>query len=127
MEFLFEVLFEALLEFGISAIVAAAYRFLRRFRITARRGNPVAAAALLVIVGLGLGFLSVLIFPRPLVRPSKLHGISLLISPLIAGLAMATVGRGVQRRGRAPVRIESFGYGFAFAFAFALIRFLKVR
>jgi hypothetical protein len=56
-----------------------------------------------------------------------MHGISLLISPLLTGLAMATVGRGVRRRGRAPVRIESFGYGFAFAFAFALVRFLMVR
>lgn len=125
--FLLELLFEALLEIGISAIVAGVYRSLRQFRVTARRGSPIAAAVLLVIVGLALGFLSVLIFPHPLVHPSKLHGISLLISPLLTGLAMAMVGRGVRRRGHAPVRIESFGYGFAFAFALALIRFLLVR
>ena len=127
MGFILELLIEALLEIGISAIVAGVYRTLRRFRITARRGNPVGATLFLVVVGLALSFLSVLLFPHPLVHPSKLHGISLLISPLLTGLAMATVGRGVQRRGHAPVRIESFGYGFAFAFALALIRFLMVR
>jgi hypothetical protein len=125
--FIFELLCEALFEICLSAIVAGVYRSVRHFRVTARRGNPIAAAVLLVIVGLALGFLSVLIFPHPLVHPSRLHGISLLISPLLAGLAMAAVGRGVQRRGRAPVRIESFGFGFVFAFAVALIRFLMVR
>jgi hypothetical protein len=125
--FIFELLFEALFEIVLSAIVAGVYRSLRHFWITARRGNPLAAAALLVIVGLALGFLSVLIFPHPLVHPPKLHGISLLISPLLAGLAMAAIGRGVRRRGRAPVRIESFGFGFAFAFAVALIRYLMIR
>ena len=125
--FILELLFEALIEIGLSAIVAGMYRAVRHFWITTRRGNPTAAAVLLVIVGLALGFLSVLIFPHPLVHPSKLHGISLLISPLLAGVAMATVGRGVRRRGRAPVPIESFGFGFAFALAVASIRFLMVR
>ena len=125
--FILELLFEALLEIGISAIVAGVCRSLRQLRITARRGDPVAAAVLLVMAGLSSGFLSVLIFPHPLVHPSKLHGISLLNSPLLAGLAMATVGRGVRRRGHAPVRIESFGYGFAFAFALSIIRLLMVR
>lgn len=125
--FILELLLEALLEFGLSALVAGVYRSVRHFWVSARRGNPIAAAVLLVIVGFALGFLSILIFPHPLVHPSKLHGISLLISPLLAGLAMAAVGRGVRRRGRTPVRIESFGYGFAFAFAVALIRFLMVR
>lgn len=127
LSFILELLLEALLEFGLSALVAGVYRSVRHFWVSARRRNPIAAAALLVIVGLALGLLSVLIFPHPLLHPSKLHGISLLISPLLAGLAMAAVGRGVRRRGRTPVRIESFSYGFAFAFAVALIRFLMVR
>jgi hypothetical protein len=125
--FILELLLEALLEFGLSALVAGVYRSVRHFWVKARRGNPIAAAVLLVIVGLALGVLSVLIFPHPLVHPSKLHGISLLISPLLAGLAMAAVGRGVRRRGRTPVRVESFGFGFVFAFAVALIRYLMIR
>ena len=67
------------------------------------------------------------ILPNPLVHPSKSHGISLLISPVITGLVMGLTGRIVRRRGKTPVQIESFAYGFTFAFAFALIRILMVR
>ena len=125
--FLFELLIEALFEIGISVMVAGAYRLLRRFWVTARRGNPVVAASILLAIGAAFGLLTDAVVPHPLVPPSKLHGISLLISPVIAGLAMATIGDGVRRRGRLPVRIESFSYGFTFAFAFSLIRILLVR
>jgi hypothetical protein len=125
--FILELLFEALIEIGLSAIIAGAYRLFRGFRITARRGSPVFAAAILITIGLLLGFLSVAIFPHPLVHPSRFHGISLLISPVVTGLVMAAVGGGIRRRGRIPVRIESFGYGFAFAFTFAFIRFFAVH
>ena len=125
--FIFELLFEALIEFGLGAAIAGAYRLARHFRITARRGSPIVAAAILITVGAVLGLLSAMLFPHPLMQRSKVHGISLLLSPVLTGLGMAAVGRGVQRRGRVPVRIESFAYGFAFAFALALIRFLLVH
>jgi hypothetical protein len=125
--FIFELLFEALFEIVLGAIVAGVYRLLRRFWITARRGSSAIAAVILVLLGAALGFLSAFIFPHPLVPPSKLHGISLLVSPMITGLVMAAIGDGVRRRGGLPVRIESFSYGFAFAFAVALIRILMVH
>jgi hypothetical protein len=124
--FILELLLEAGFEFILGATVAGAYRGFRHLSVTARRGNPIAATAILIIIGLALGLLSVLVFPHPLVHPTRLHGISLIISPVITGLAMAAIGRGVQRRGRVPVEIESFGYGFAFAFAVALIRLLVI-
>ncbi|HTM17700.1 MAG TPA: hypothetical protein VL135_12375 [Terracidiphilus sp.] len=124
---IFELLVETLFEIGISVIVAGVYRLLRRFWITARRGNAAFAALVLILIGASLGSLSVLVFPHPVVPASKLHGISLLVSPLITGLAMAAIGDGVRRSGRLPVRIESFSYGFAFAFTFSLIRILIVH
>ena len=127
LEFILELLFEALFEAILGAIVAGMYHLLRRFWITARRGNAAVAAIILILIGTAFGFLSVLFFPHPIFPPSKLHGISLLVSPLIAGLVMAAIGDGVRRRGRLPVRIESFSYGFAFAFAFALIRILMLH
>ena len=125
--FILELLFESLFEVILGAIVAGVYHLLRRFWITARRGNAFAAAVILLVIGAGLGLFSALFFPHPLVPPSKLRGISLLVSPLITGLAMAAIGAGVRRRGRLPVRIENFSYGFAFAFAFSLIRIFTVR
>jgi hypothetical protein len=71
--------------------------------------------------------LSAWMFPHPLVHTSKLHGISLLFSPVATGLVMAYIGRVWRRRGRTSVRIESFSYGFTFALAMALIRFWLVR
>jgi len=91
--FIFDLLFEALTEIALAAIVASAYRAARRFRVTARRGSPVFATVILIMVGLVLGFLSILLFPHPLVHPSEMHGISLLISPFLTGMAMAAIGR----------------------------------
>lgn len=125
--FIFELLIDAGFELILGEIVAGAYRSARRFRVTARRGNTMLATAILVLIGLALGFVSAIIFPHPLIHPSKLHGVSLLISPLLTGFGMSAIGRGVRRRGRIPVQIESFAYGFTFAFAFALIRLLVVH
>ncbi len=123
--FILELLFEALIEIGLSAIVAGMYlpcaiSGSQHAAETQRREN---------IAGENWTrprLLSVLNSRIPLVHPSKLHGLSLDISPLLAGVAMATVGRGVRRRGRAPVPIESFGR-IAFALTVASIRFLMVR
>ena len=55
---------------------------------------PSAALAVATYVGLGfiLGWLSILIFPHSFIRSSRLHGISLIITPLLAGLTMSGIG-----------------------------------
>jgi hypothetical protein len=69
------------------------------------------------------GGLSLLIFPHPLIHPSRIHGISLLINPVIAGGVMSLIGFMLRKRDKRVVQIENFGYGFAFAFGMALLRF----
>lgn len=131
--FILELLFEILIQLFFEGAVAAASRAPRRFRfapflrVTLSPQNPPLTILKFTLLGFGLGSLSVLVLPHPLVHPSKLHGISLLISPIITGLIMSFVGRTVRRRGKSPVRIESFVYGFTFAFAFAMVRFIVVR
>jgi hypothetical protein len=125
--FLVELLGETLTDIAFAAIVDAVSRGLRHVGGSARRGNPIAATVILIAAGVAFGFLSAIVFPHPLVHPSKYHGISLLVSPVTTGLVMAAIGRRVRRRGRVPVQIESFAYGFTFAFAFSLIRILMVR
>ena len=124
---LFELFAEFLLEVALGALAGLLSRLLRRFSVSVRRGNPVTATVVFTLVGVAFGFLTVWMFPHPLVHPSRFHGISLLISPLLTGLVMAWIGRAWRRRGRASVRIESFGYGFTFALAMALVRFWLVR
>jgi hypothetical protein len=142
LELVFEVLIQIVFEAGVDAASrahlpgkdsAAVSRAHRRFRpvpflrFTLSRTNPPLTVLKFTLLGLALGFVSILILPHPLVHPSKFHGISLLISPVITGLIMGLIGRTVRRRGKTPVQIESFAYGLTFALAFALIRLLMVR
>ena len=142
LEFVFEVLIQIIFEAGVDAVsrarssgesAATSTRAHRGFRIAPfvravlSRTNPPFTILKFTLLGVGLGFLSVLVLPHPVVRPSRLHGMSLLISPVLTGLIMGFVGRSVRRRGKTPVQIESFAYGFTFAFAFALIRLLIVH
>lgn len=131
--FILELLLEALIEIAFSESIAVASRTRRRFRIrpfvraTLSQTNAPLTILFFTLWGIGLGVLSSLIFPHPLFRSSRLHGISLLISPIITGVVMNGIGRLVRRRGRTPVRIESFTYGFTFAFAMALMRWLLIH
>jgi hypothetical protein len=131
--FIFEVFVEVLIQIVFEAGVAAASRAPRRFRfapflrVILSPSNPALKTLKFTFLGLCLGAVSLLILPHPLAHSSRFHGISLLLSPVITGIAMGLTGRIVRRRGKTPVQIESFAYGFTFAFAFALIRFLMVR
>jgi len=122
-ELLFEVLFQIVLE----AIVALVVRSLQNVFDESNRVNPLLATVGHLLLGVAFGIASVLAYPHPLFHPSRFHGISLLISPLITGLLMSQVGLALRRRGKQSVRIESFGYGFAFALGWAMIRFIGVK
>ena len=142
LELVFEVLIQGVFEAGVSVASRASrsrddgasvsraprrFRFLPFLRLTLSKTNPPFTILKFTLLGLALSFVSVLVLPHPLVHPSKFHGVSLLISPVITGLIMGFIGRTVRRRGKTPVQIESFAYGFTFAFAFALIRFWLVH
>ena len=89
--------------------------------------NPIAISVGLAILGTGAGFLSVTAFPHPLVHPSRMHGLSILLSPFITGLVMSQAGRVLRKQGRKTVPIESFSYGYIFAVAMAVVRFVMVH
>ncbi|MGA9773348.1 MAG: hypothetical protein WBV94_30235 [Blastocatellia bacterium] len=120
-EFILEIIAEVLIELGLHSIGQVFHN--RRAR------NPVFAFIGYAILGVIIGALSLLIFPHPLmpsasIRGINLHGIGLLISPVLAGLVMSAIGSLRRKRGMSVIRLDSFGYGFIFAFGMALIRFL---
>jgi hypothetical protein len=142
LELVLEVLIQGVFEVAVDAASRASrsredtatianahrrFRFAPFLRLILNRTNPPTTILKFTLLGLALSFVSVLVLPRPLVHPSKFHGVSLLISPVITGLIMGFIGRAVRRRGKTPVQIESFAYGFTFAFAFALLRLLLVH
>ena len=119
------------LEFLIELAGEATFSLLllqtREVFVVSREVNPVLAALGYVLLGMATGGVSVFLFPHPLIHPSRIHGISLLVSPVLTGLVMSRIGAALRRYGKHPTQIESFGYGFAFAFGMALVRYLVVK
>lgn len=82
------------------------------------------------LFGVLAGLFSLLVVPHPLIHhddPSRFHGISLLVSPVVAGLVLSSVGNVMGRWKKKVVPVETFGYGFAFALGMALIRFFFAK
>jgi|SoiMethySBSTD1v2_1073268.scaffolds.fasta_scaffold473575_1 hypothetical protein len=116
LEFVVQIVGEVFLEIGFQKLSAAPW---------ARKALN-ATLAVLMYFGLGLiiGGFSILIFPHSFIRSSRLHGISLIITPLLAGLTMSGIGWWRERHGKPVIRLDTFAYGFIFAFGVALVRFL---
>jgi len=121
-----ELFAEFLLELGVAALLDLALRAIAKMFETFRFENTLLAAISYALFGASAGGLSLLIFPHRLAHPSRLHGINLLLSPIVTGLVMSLIGSTLSRYGKNVTRIESFRYGFAVAFGIALVRFLFV-
>ena len=128
MEFIAELLLQVILEFLIPLLgefsIELGVRSLGEPFVRREARNPVIAGIGYCLLGLILGGVSLLFFPRSFVRSETVHGINLLITPVLSGLAMSAVGRLRKQQGKALLRLDSFIYGFLFAFMMALVRFV---
>jgi hypothetical protein len=127
MELLVQFFFELLLQLIGGIFVGGFLHFSSSARWIQRSVNALYTAILFFVLGTLMGLFSILFFPTAFVRSSSLHGISLLITPVLAGAIMSLIGLVRERQGKPVVRLESFTYGFIFAFAIALIRFLFTK
>ena len=127
LEIFLEIFFEAAFEFAAESIGALIWRGLAAVFETSEFKNPLLAALGYVFLGGVAGGLSLLFFPHPLVHRSRVPGLSVFVSPFLAGLGMSLVGSALRQRNKKPMQIESFAYGFAFAFGMALVRFFFVK
>ena len=106
-EILLQVFAEGLFELGFHGMVET---FNRR-----RRRNPFLAAGGYLLWGAIIGGLSLLVFRQSLIQKHAHRMLNLLITPVIVGLCMSIPGAYRKKRGRAPLRIDSFFYGCLFA------------
>jgi hypothetical protein len=113
-ELLLQVVADMLVEWGIQGVAQAVKRQL---------ASPLFAAIGYILLGAVAGGISLLIFPRHLIRVPWLKFLGLAAVPLAAGVAMSLVGWLRRRPGRELIRLDSFIYGFVFALAMTLIRF----
>lgn len=112
-EFLLEFLLQLIVEFGVRALLAPL-----RATVGATLRWP-----LLALVGAGCGGLSLLVAPHAFLATPLLRVVNLVVSPVLAGAAVAWLGATRARRGRDLMPLDRFGGGFALALAFALVRF----
>ncbi len=77
-----ELFLEVLFEFAGETVLDLALRAVAKVFTMPRFTSPVLASASYTCLGVLAGGLSLIVFPHPLVRPSRLHGISLLVSPI---------------------------------------------
>ena len=124
MEFLLQIFLEFLLQVVGGVITDVVLHALSRFIRSSRTLNALVTLILYLGLGLFVGWLSILILPEAFVRSSNLHGISLLITPVLAGFTMSALGWIRLRQRKTLIRLETFSCGFVFAFGMALIRLL---
>jgi len=122
-----EPLLEALFEFLAAAVADLILRFLRKFFEPPETQNSLLATTSYAVFGVALGGLSLVVFPHRLAHPSRIHGASLIISPVITGALLSWTGALLRKRNKKAMQIESFGYGFVFAVGIALVRFFFAK
>jgi hypothetical protein len=127
-EFLFallQLLFEVLLEFAGEIVVDLLSRSAAEVLKPEEPPHPIGSLLSCALYGAIGGAVSLVVLPHPLFPP-LIHGLSLIVSPVLTGTAMSGIGTLLRRRGKRVVQIESFRYAFAFALGMALVRFLFV-
>lgn len=113
-EILLQVLAEFLVELGLHCLADP----MRKER------HPIVSVIGFTLWGLGAGAASLFVLPHSAIANPDLRLANLLVTPVLAGLAMVLVGRVRARRGQDLIRLDRFGYAFLFAFSMALVRFV---
>ncbi len=123
LEFLFEVLIEVLAGYVSESGFTWFFKDLSEILSNFEERYPWFALLVFLLIGACFGALSLVVLPHHLMRSTRFHGISLLLSPLAAGYLMSLIGRKIEQSGQTS-RFAKFQYGFTFALGMALIRFL---
>ena len=126
-EVLLSVLWEGLLQLVGEVLVELGWRTAGEPFRQRGRAHPVVAGLGLLLMGAAMGFLLSLAFPTRLVAGTAVPGISLVVSPILAGLVMDRYGHWRESRGVEPSYTATFWGGAVFAFGMALARFLLVN
>lgn len=112
-ELLFQIVGEVLVELGLHSLAEP-------FR---KKPNIWLAALGYALLGTLVGALSLWAFPGHLTRDGWPRLTNLVVTPVLAGVAMTLLGRWRARRGDTVLRIDRFACGYLFALAVAVVRF----
>ena len=125
MEFLFEFLAEVLLQMLFEAVAELGLHSLK-FTFERQR-YPLLSALGILLSGAVAGGVSLWLFPHSFIANPSYRIANLLVTPLIAGAAMAFIGKFRETRGQFLVALDRFNYAFIFAFSMALVRLIFAK
>src|SRR5438132_11763020 len=106
LEMFLEIFLEAAFEFAAESIGALILRGVAAVFDTSEFKNPLLAALGYVFLGGVAGGLSLLFFPHPLVHRSRIPGLSVFVSPILAGLGMYLLGSTFRQRNKQATQID---------------------
>ena len=116
-ELLLQLVVQLLLDAGLHALAEP-------FR---RAPNPWVAGVGYALLGVVLGFASLLAFPHYLTPQGMWRTATLVCTPLLTGALMALIGQWRDRRGQEVFRIDRFSYATLFAFSIGVVRFFFAK
>ena len=123
---LLEFIFEFVAELIFQAITEVGLEWLGQFF---RRRPTLSTVLAFIIIALFGGFIGLILsnmIPQRIVPRSVIPGISLVLSPLAAGMMMKLFGDWRRSRGHQPTVLATFWGGALFAFSMALVRWLRI-
>jgi hypothetical protein len=92
-----------------------------------RRARPISpwfAAMGYALFGAVAGAISLWALPTLFITAHWLRTANLFLTPICAGMLMASVGGWRRRHNQEVIRLDTFAYGFCFALSMAIIRFV---
>jgi len=119
-----EVLIEIVVSIVGEFLVELGFESLASPFVKDREANPILASVGLVVIGATFGWITTWSYPNRLIADPPLPGASLVLTPLLCGIAMGWFGSGQRRRGRETSHLATFWGGSLLAFACALTRFV---
>jgi hypothetical protein len=118
-----EVIFEILAEFVLQFVFEAVASVFGRKSDDGKELHPAYKLFGYATFGAIAGGLSLLVMSSSFVSAPGLKILSLIVTPVLAGLAMAWVGKWRESHGKKRSPLDRFAYGYVFALTMALVRF----
>lgn len=76
------------------------------------------------VIGLAIGWISLLVFPDSFIASPGLRLVNLFLSPVAAGGVMCSLGGYREGKGLDVARVDSFLFGFLLALGVAAVRYV---
>ena len=124
MEFIFELLFEIFGELLLQLVLELLFElgWRRASAPFTKSANPLLAGVGYAVSGGIAGGLSLWWFPNLFIASHAGRLANVVVTPLLAGAAMAALGAWRRRRDQPTILLDRFAYAFIFAMAMALVR-----